>query len=245
MHNLLIDIGNSDVKAGRSLTSGSSIRLLKRFSYSKGTFENDFRRNIDNLKDFEIGKIGISVSGTRSNSFLKNFFIKKCNIIPEFVNRNSDLPVGINYSDSLGNDRICSASAAQILFGKKYILVIDFGTATTFTLLCKGIINGGIISPGIRTSLDSLIFNTSLPGIRLAFPRKLYGNNTEDNIKAGVLFQSLFSTERIIKETRKNYPGLFVAATGGFAGLISEKTSLINTVDQNLVLKGINFIISV
>ncbi|MBL8008174.1 MAG: type III pantothenate kinase [Ignavibacteria bacterium] len=244
MNNLLIDIGNSDIKAGKAVFPGKSIRLLKRFSYTKENFEHDFRENIDGLTDSGFNKIGISVLSERNISFLKNFFGKKFTLSPEFINRNSNLPVKIRYSESLGNDRICSASAAQILYGKKNILVIDFGTATTFTLLCKGIITGGIISPGIKTSLNSLISNTTLPGIRLAFPRKLYGNNTENNIKAGVLYQSLFSAERIIKETRKKYPDLFVAATGGLAGLISGKTSLINTVDRYLVLKGINFIIS-
>ena len=244
MNNLLIDIGNSDIKTGKGVDSGKSIRLLKRFSYSKESFELDFRKNLDTLTYTGFNKIGISVLGSGNNFFLKKFFIKKYNISPEFVNRNSILPVRIKYSESLGNDRICSASAAQILYGRENILVIDFGTATTFTLLCKSIITGGIISPGIKTSLNSLILNTTLPGIKLTFPRKLFGNNTEDNIKAGVLYQSLFSAERIIMETKKKYPDLFVAATGGLAEIISGKTSLINIVDKDLVLKGINFILS-
>lgn len=176
--------------------------------------------------------------------FIEKYIHIKFKIEPIFISRKLKLPVSVKYSQSLGNDRICNAAAASVIYNKKNTLIIDFGTATTFTLLSDKILTGGMILPGIKTSLLSLTGRTSLPEVNLTFPRSLINNNTIDNIRAGVLYQSLFSAERIIRETGKKYKGLFVIATGGYSKLISGKTGLINITDRYLALKGINIIIS-
>jgi type III pantothenate kinase len=245
MKNILIDIGNSAIKIGIGNLKNQSVKLLKRFPYSKSNFEKDFIKNCENIFVLSsVNKVGISILKGGNKKFIKNYFEKNLNTTPVFVNRNLKLPIKINYSLGLGNDRICNAVASNRIFLKKNILVIDFGTATTFTLISNNVLRGGMISPGIKTSLNSLIGKTSLPKINLGFPKKLINNNTPDNIKAGVLYQSLFSVERIIYELIKKNKGLFVVTTGGFANLISRKTKLINKIDENLVLKGINIIIS-
>ena len=127
-------------------------------------------------------------------------------------------------------------------YNSSNILVIDFGTATTFTLLINKILTVGAISPGINTSRKSLTDNTDLTDISLKFPLKTFTNNTADNIRSGVLYQSLYSTEAFINEARKIKPGIFVVATGGLSDLIAKRTKLIDITDKQLVLKGINFI---
>jgi type III pantothenate kinase len=245
MKNILVDIGNSHIKIGIGNLQNYSVNLLKRFSYSKDNFQKDSIFNFNKIISLgPFNKAGISVLKNGDKKFLKDYFIRTLNTAPVFINRYLKLPVKINYSPGLGNDRICSAVASNRIFPKKNILVIDFGTSTTFTLIANNVLEGGMISPGIRTSLNSLIQNTSLPKVNLNFPKKLINNNTIDNIKAGVLYQSLFSTERIIAELTKKNKDLFVIATGGFANLISGKTGLIEKVDSSLVLKGINIIIS-
>ena len=245
MNNLLIDIGNSDVKIGTALPSEELVNSVYRFSYSKQKFEIDFRKNLNEQKlKNNFGKIGISVLNDKNKEWLSSFLKDKYDIKPVFVSRKLKLPVKIDYSAGLGNDRICSASAASLIFKNKNILVIDFGTATTYTLIVNKIIKGGLISPGIKTSLRTFIEKTSLPEVSPEFPEHLFNTNTEDNIKAGVLYSALYSCERIINEAKKKYGKFFVIATGGYSNLVSEKTKSINKIDENLVLKGINFIIS-
>lgn len=244
MNNLLIDIGNSDIKAASARAGGLQVKLLKRISYSKINFEKEFDSIINVLKFSGPEKIGISVLNNLNKKFLTGYFKKRFNVTPIFAGRDSQSKIKINYSESLGNDRICSAVAAQCIFNKRNFLVIDFGTATTYTFVSDKTLLGGLISPGIKTSLNSLIENTKLPDVKLIFPKNLINNETTKNIQSGVLNQSLYSAERVIKEIAADYRNLFVIATGGYCGLIAGKTKLIDCVDRNLVLKGINFIIS-
>lgn len=246
MSNLLIDIGNSDIKTGTGSKDHKEIKNIKRFPYSKSDFKRDLEFIFSDLyMNYYPDKIGVSVLNSQHNGFMESFFLKKFKTKPVFINRDMNLPIRIDYAKGLGNDRICNAVAAADLYGEKNILVIDFGTATTFTFLSDNVLTGGLILPGIRTSLLSLTERTSLPEVKLTFPINLITGNTKDNIKAGILFQSLYSAERIIVETRKKYRNLFVIATGGYAKLIASKTDLINKTDRYLVLKGINNLISI
>ncbi len=244
-NNLLIDIGNSDIKTGTGNSGTFSIRNIKRFPYSKSDFKKYFRNILNELfLKNSYDNTGISVLNENNTDFIEKYIYNKFKIRPVFINRKMKLPVSVKYSAGLGNDRICNAAAATVIYEKRNTLIIDFGTATTFTLLSDKILTGGLILPGIKTSLLSLTERTNLPEVNLTFPESLINNNTIDNIKAGVLYQSLFSAERIIRETRKKYKGLFVIATGGYSKLISDKTGMINTTDRYLALKGINILIS-
>lgn len=243
--NLLIDIGNSNIKTGTGNSGISDIKNIKRFPYSKSDFKKDFENIFnENYLNNNYDKTGISVLNDQHNDFIEKYILNKFKIRPVFINRKMKLPVTLKYSRSLGNDRICNAVAASVKYNTKNTLIIDFGTATTFTLLSDNILIGGLILPGIKTSMLSLTERTSLPEVKLTFPKSIINNTTIDNIRAGVLYQSLFSAERIIRETRKEHKGLFVIATGGYSNLISEKTGLINITDRYLPLKGINILIS-
>ena len=245
MINLLIDVGNSEIKTGIGSSINFRLEKVKRFPYEKKHFEKDIRLIFSKLNpDIIPGRIGISLLKDADKNYLEFFFLRKYRIKPVFIRRDMKLPIRIKYSEGIGNDRICNAAAAAELYDYKNIMVIDFGTATTFTLVSNNVLSGGIILPGIKTSLSSLTKKTSLPEVRLSFPKNLINSNTIDNIKAGVLYQSLYSAERIITEAARKYKGLYVIATGGFSKLISDKSKLINKTDRYLSLKGINTIIS-
>jgi len=243
MYNILIDIGNSNIKLGKGSSKNFDLSQIKTFSYSKENFNRDFRINFQLNNKYKFYNVGISVSNEEVKKILSVYF-KKINLEPVFIDRNMNLPIKIKYAKGLGNDRICNAVAAHILYGEKNTLIIDYGTATTYTMLSNRVLIGGMISPGINTSLNSLIEYTSLPKPALSFPRNILNDNTLDNIKAGILFQSLFSTEKTIMELSKKFKNLFVVATGGYSNIMAQRTNLINTVDKNLVLKGINILIS-
>lgn len=244
MKNLIVDVGNSAIKVCSGNSFSVTIQNISSHSYSGKEFENEAGTFLTNyLKGKSFSRIGISVLNKDKKEFLKKFFLTVSKTKPEFIDREIKLPIKIRYGKELGNDRICSIAGALCNYNNSDILVIDFGTATTFTLMIKKVITGGIISPGILTSLNSLTNNTDLPEVSLRFPPKLFTNNTIDNIRSGILYQSLYSTEAIISEAKKKYPGLLIAATGGLSDVITKKTKLIDKTDKHLVLKGINFIL--
>ncbi|MBK8551772.1 MAG: type III pantothenate kinase [Ignavibacteria bacterium] len=150
MNNLLIDIGNSDVKVGVGRPGILEIKFNGRFSYSKRNFKKDLTVNFDklNLTKKTFINIGISALKDADNNYLNKFFQSEFNLKPVFVSRDMSLPIKINYSAGLGNDRICNAVAAVRMYGKNNILIIDFGTATTYTMVSGKVLTGGMISPG-------------------------------------------------------------------------------------------------
>ncbi|MFA5404854.1 MAG: type III pantothenate kinase [Ignavibacteria bacterium] len=241
MKNLLLDIGNSSIKI--ALISGEKIFKVKRYNYLKDNFEKTLSRILI-YKRNEFESIGVSCLNIKYQKILSKIIKKKYSINPFFVKFNNHLPIKLKYEKSLGNDRICSAVAASAKYkSKNSILIIDFGTATTYNLIINKVFIGGLITPGILTSLQSLNSRANLPLADLTNINKLITNKTKTNILSGIIHQSLFTTETIIKMLKKNYKNLFVIATGGLAELICKKSCLINKIEDNLVLEGINYII--
>jgi len=248
LYNLLIDIGNSDIKAASNLPDSYDIKLIKRYSYQKKSFRKYFIWGMESIfkliNDTHQIKIGISLLNNEYKDFTGKFIYRETGINPVFIDRNIRLPIKIKYGEGIGNDRICNAVAAREIFGKKNMLIIDFGTATTYTMVSGNVLKGGLIAPGIKTSMLSLTEKTSLPEIELVFPKKIINNNTIDNIKSGVMHQSYYSVIGIIKELRRKNKFLFTIATGGLSELFDFDKSVINTTDKYLALKGIGIILS-
>ena len=241
MRNLLLDIGNSSIKI--AISSGNKIYNVKRYNYSKNNFTNIIKKILKyNRKEFD--SIGISCLNSDYRKILLNNIKNKYSINPFFVKFAHNLPIKLKYEKSLGNDRICSAVAASMKYrNKKNILIIDFGTAATYNFVSNNIFIGGLITPGILTSLQSLNSRANLPLTGIKNINNLITNNTKTNILSGVIHQSLFTTEAIIKNLKKKYKNLFVISTGGLAELIFKKSCLIDKIEDNLVLEGINYIL--
>jgi type III pantothenate kinase len=240
-YNLLIDIGNSNVKVAVGLEN--KIVNVKRFENPNRDFEVIITK-ISKYYKCEFSKIGISSLNISNRKAFIGCIKNKFNISPDFIDINSRTPIKFKYEKTLGSDRICSSVAASIKYkNKKNILVIDFGTATTFNLITNKIYVGGIISTGIITSLKSLIQNTTLPKVNFKSIPKLINSKTHENIISGVFYQSLFFTERVITELTSKYNDLYVIATGGMSKFIIEETKFINKYEPNLVLEGLNYIL--
>jgi len=242
MKNLIIDVGNTGIKT--ALFNGSRIYSIKRFDYSDDNFINDFKKSLK-YKKSEIENIGISCLNKEFHKITDYICKLKYSIKPYIIKYEKDLPIRIIYEKSLGTDRICSAAAAVQKYGdRKSIMIIDFGTATTYNLIVNGTYLGGLITPGILTSLKALNLQANLP---MAYPKnisELVSNRTKSNILSGVIHQSLFATEEIIRKLKKKHKGLFVVCTGGLSDIIYKKSKLINAQDKNLVLEGINIILN-
>ena len=145
--------------------------------------------------------------------------------------------------EKTGADRALNALAAH----EKYdgdLIVIDFGTATTFDMVdFNGAYKGGIISPGINLSLDALVGNTAkLPRIAIEKPasKSVIGRNTEDQMLIGVFWGYVSLIEGLIDRMKREIgrPAT-VVATGGLAILFDEHTNLFDAVDSDLTLDGL------
>jgi type III pantothenate kinase len=150
----------------------------------------------------------------------------------------------------LGADRIVNAVAAL----EKYeapLIVIDFGTATTFCAVTeKSEYLGGAIAPGIKISADALFEKTAkLPRVDLEAPGHLLCRNTSEGIQAGVVYGNMGMVEHIvermkkeIREYTKSDKPITVVATGGLSTLISSEVTCIDHVDKLLTLTGLELI---
>ncbi len=151
--------------------------------------------------------------------------------------------VDVDEPRSLGADRALNAIAAHEKYGGD-LIVVDFGTATTFDAIdSKGAYKGGSIAPGINLSLDALVNNTAkLPRIAIRNPgnNNVIGRNTEDQMLIGVFWGYVAMMEGLIARMREQIgrPAK-VVATGGLAILFDEHTGIFDAVDADLTLEGL------
>ncbi len=162
------------------------------------------------------------------------------------INSDLDLGMKIKYRDPkvVGADRLCNAVAGIKKYGKP-LIILDFGTATTFDCIdASGDYVGGVIAPGIETSIAALHRKAAkLPLIELEIPDFFIGQTTEESIQIGILRGTIHSVEGIIKDLRTELgQSAKVIATGGLAKVIVKKTDIINEVDPFLSLEGIALI---
>ena len=144
----------------------------------------------------------------------------------------------------VGADRICNAIAVHEKYGGPAI-VVDFGTATTFTAVsADGDFLGGAIAPGIGISVDALTEHTAqLPRVELTKPKTVIGRSTVAAMQAGIIFGFAGQVEEIVRRMRAELGGRAnVVATGGWAELIVEECRCFDHLDPLLTLEGLRII---
>jgi type III pantothenate kinase len=154
------------------------------------------------------------------------------------------MPIKYDNPREVGADRIVNAVAAWERH-KTSLIVVDFGTATTFDAISvHGEYLGGAICPGITISSEALFHAASkLPKVELARPDKVIGRNTTHAIQAGLLYGYMGLVREIVTRMKAELGGdTRVVATGGLAGYIAEETDIIDEVDDFLTLKGLRLI---
>ncbi len=159
--------------------------------------------------------------------------------------KKDNVPIEIHYDfpNEIGADRIVNAYAGVIDYPGKNLIIVDFGTATTFDIVsASGAYEGGVIVPGIMTSLQSLGDKASkLPHIDLGVIPPVVAKNTIDGIRSGILHGTGAMmdelNERIAKEL--NWSDYKVIATGGLSELIQQTSHSIDVLDRHLTLKGL------
>ncbi|MGB9696771.1 MAG: type III pantothenate kinase [Ignavibacteria bacterium] len=241
--NLLIDIGNTTIKIAEAIEY-NSLQNFHRVNYEKKLFHKIVTAIFDTHKG-TYSQIGISSVVPEVTKLLIPFIKKKYKHNPILVERDITSILNFNYySGNLGSDRISIAVAARAMFSNRNILIFDFGTATTANFITAKVFRGGLIMPGFKTSLTSLISSTALPEVALSIPDKknLYFNTTEDNIFYGAYLQTLYSVQRLIEVSRLKYNDLLVVITGGNAKYFLNYLNY-DLYDSLLSLKGICIIL--
>jgi type III pantothenate kinase len=243
MH-LLVDIGNTNITIG--YCDGKTINNTRRIktsdsadSYSCSMIINELIHDNQLPKPCGAALCSVvpGVTPAMVDAIKKNFDIE-----PVVVS--SSIKTGLTFSitnlDGLGADRIANAVAAHAMYGGN-LLVIDFGTATTFCVITeKGEYKGGVIMPGPGISVEALAEKTAkLPRVDLAHPKTVLGDDTAAHITSGIIFGQAGAVERITAEIEKEiHKELTVIVTGGFAELISPFIR-VDHVNPHLTLDGL------
>ncbi|MBI2609407.1 MAG: type III pantothenate kinase [Deltaproteobacteria bacterium] len=173
-------------------------------------------------------------------AYLKKNF-KGTSIMEVSIKLKTGLKYNIQKPRELGADRIANAVQAFHKF-RKDVVIIDFGTATTFDYVSKkGVYEGGIIYPGIQTSFNHLFkIAQKLEKTSLKKAHRLIGKNTEEHIHSGFYYGYISLVEGLLTKMQKEIgKPIYTIATGGFAELLAGGSKKIHKVDPYLTLHGI------
>ncbi len=245
---LSIDVGNSHLYGG--VFSGDDIGL--RFRHTSSTCTSDelgiFLKTVlrENQCDPDtITAISICSVVPQLDYSLRAACIKYFGLEPFVLQAGVKTGLNIKYRNpvDVGADRIANAIAGMHFFPKKNLIIIDFGTATTFcAITTEKAYLGGAILPGVRLAVDALSKNTAkLPAVDIVKVEKAVGRSTIESIQSGVFYGALGACRELIGRIKQEaFPDkpVLVLATGGFASLF-ESQGLYDHHLPDLVLQGI------
>ncbi|WP_425447845.1 type III pantothenate kinase [Dethiothermospora halolimnae] len=248
---LVFDVGNTNIVLG--VYDGSKLIKDWRISTDKnktsdeyGVLINElFKYNNLDLKSMEAVIIS-SVVPTLMYS-LEAMSIKYCDKKPIIVGPGIKTGMNIKYDNpkEVGADRIVNAVSAYEKYGGP-LIVVDFGTATTFCAISKeGEYLGGAITPGIRISSEALFSRAAkLPKVELSKPNSVICKNTKSSMQAGIVYGYAGLVDAIVGKMKKELKGEVktVVATGGLSKLIASESETINNIDKYLTLEGLRII---
>jgi len=161
------------------------------------------------------------------------------------IDATSALPITLDVEEpqTVGADRIINTLAASRLYAQDCI-VVDLGTATTYDCITRdGVFLGGVIAPGVLTSLETLTRRTSkLPATELRAPAHVLGRRTEECIRSGVVYGAVDAITGIVGRLRAEWPTgrePIVIGTGGLAAMLQPYCPVLALIDPDLTLRGL------
>lgn len=247
---LAIDIGNTNIAVGGF--EGDELRFVARISTSAEKTEDEYAVNLLSMLSL-YGVLRESITGgiissvvPPLNAVMRRAVSIVCGREPLVVG--PGIKTGLNLHcdspTSVGSDLICACVAAQKLYGAP-CLIADLGTATKIMMIDKrGAFVGVSIMPGVLMGLDALSRGTAqLPQVSLEAPRSVLGKNTVDAMKAGAVYGHAAMIDGVIDRAFAELgEELRVYATGGLASAIAPYCRHTLTLNESMVLEGLNII---
>lgn len=247
---LVIDVGNTNIVLG--LFEGKKLvhdwRIATRKNKTVDEYGIQFKQLFSNF-----GFEPIHLDGTIIASVVPPLSEVLSQTCKQYFNQNAlmvgpglktGMPILYDNPKEVGADRIVNGVAAYEKC-KTGVIVVDFGTATTFDCISdKGEYLGGVICPGIRISMEALFLRASkLPRIEFSAPKNALGKNTVDSMRSGIIYGYAGMVDGMVKRLRKelSYP-VSILATGGQAPIIAQHSEAIKDVDLTLTLNGLRMI---
>lgn len=247
---VVIDIGNTNIVLG--VYQGEQLLHHFRINTNRQATPDEYGVMVHNL--FQMSNIVIDhIQGIIISSVvppimntLEEMCRKYLHHTPMIVGPGIRTGLNLRYENprEVGADRIVNAVAAVAKYGGP-VIVVDFGTATTFDCIdSKGDYLGGAIVPGIGISTEALYQKASkLPNIELEKPKKVIGRNTVHAMQSGIIYGYAGQVDGIVKRIHAEMGVIGkVVATGGLAELISSETETVDEVNPMLTLEGLRLI---
>ncbi|HOO22931.1 MAG TPA: type III pantothenate kinase [Clostridia bacterium] len=248
---LLMDVGNTNIKLGLSNDTKTiktwriatdPLKTADEFGMTLFDLLNQSGYKFSDIEGIIISSVVPSINYTLEH--MCTYYIKQKPIV---VSPKIKTGLRFEYTENtLGADRIVNAVAAYTLYGGP-VITVDFGTATTFGMVsADGVFMGGLIAPGIKPSVESLV-NTAakLPRIELVRPATVLGKDTVSNMQSGVIYGFTGLVDYIIKKMKEESGchNAKVVATGGMSQLVTQNESgIVDIIDRALSLKGLKIL---
>lgn len=245
---LTLDVGNTNMTGGvfKDDEIVATFRMTTKIprtsdEYGMVLFNLLSQNQIDpsDIKDAIICSVVPDVMHSLASAMIKYLDIKPIIVGPDIE---TGLHIDLPNPRQVGADRIVDAVAAYELYGGP-VLVMDYGTATTYDLVnADGVFVGGITAPGIAISAKALWEDAAkLPKIEIAKPEHVIGNDTINSMQSGLVYGQIGQAEYLVRKVKEEsgLENIKVVATGGLGRIISESTDAIDIYDANLTLKGI------
>ena len=247
---LVVDIGNTHTVIG--VYQGESLIAHWRLASVKDRTEDEFgilltslfsRKDLDasNVNHAVIGSVVPPLTGAWMRAVEDYFHTQPLLVGPGIK---TGIRLKFDNPREIGADRIANAVGAHAQYGGP-IIVVDFGTATTFDFIdAEGSYVGGLIAPGIRVAADALFERASkLPKIELEYPEHVLGRNTVESMQSGIMYGYACLVDGLIERLRKETGAeARVIATGGLAQTVARYAHHIEKVDEWVTLEGLRLI---
>lgn len=248
---LVIDVGNTNITLGifKAEELVASFRMTTKTPRTSDEYGITIC-NLLNSRNVAVNEIEAVIMASVVPGImhsLKNSIIKYLNKTPFEIGTGTKTGIKIVTPNpkEIGADRIVDAVAAYEIYGGP-LIVIDFGTATTYDLISEDAsFLAGITSPGIRICADALWNETAkLPEIEIKKPASILAKETITSMQAGLVYGYIGQTEYIVKKIieESGIQNMKVIATGGLGKIIADATDVIQIYDPTLTLKGLRII---
>jgi len=248
---ICLDVGNTNIKY--AVYDGETLKISFRVATEHKKTSDEYggqlisilgnnKIDVSEISGGIISSVVPQLDYTLERMCVNYLGIKPMMLVPGLK---TGLNLRVDIAKEVGADRVVNNVAAVKKYGYP-LIVIDFGTATTFNVIDKkGEFIGGVIAPGIKGSLDSLVNGTAkLPRVEIERPASVIGKNTVTNMQSGIVYGFAGLVEYIVKKIKREMKeeNVTVVATGGFSEVIAKEISCIDKVDKLLTLEGLRYL---